>query len=346
MSLQKALDRFLPLIEAELQEVVQTSYRSLEPYYGMMRYHLGWTDENLRPVRASGGKRLRPVLCLLCCEAAGGDPWQALPIAAALELVHNFSLVHDDIQDGSRYRRGRRTVWDVWGVAHGINVGDGLFVLARLALDRMVGRDIPPARCQAATWIFDRACLALCEGQFFDMAFEDCPNVDLNQYLDMIQRKTANLFAASTSLGAMVATDDRKLLEGYSRFGEYLGMAFQIQDDILGIWGDERVTGKSAAIDVRDRKKTLPVVYALNHAEQRDWAQQLAKLYARPGPLDETSIRAVLDILDRLDARQYTEEMAEQYYQQALQSLEQVPMAYEAQSQLYELAASLVGRKT
>lgn len=345
MSLRQALDRFLPWIEAELQEIVQTSCQGLEPYYGMMRYHLGWVDDHLQPVRASGGKRLRPVLCLLCCQAAGGDPRQALPVAAALELVHNFSLVHDDIQDSSRYRRGRRTVWDVWGIAHAINVGDGLFVLARLALDRLNARGIPPAQCHAATFALDQACLALCEGQFFDMAFEERLNVDLNQYLAMIQRKTAHLFAASTLLGAMVATEDKAQLEGYRRFGEYLGMAFQIQDDILGIWGDERTTGKSAATDIRDRKKTLPIVYALNHPEKRDLAHQLMELYAHPGPLSETEIRAALEILDQVDARRYAEEMADQYYQQALHSLEQMPIAPEARSPLVELAASLVGRQ-
>jgi geranylgeranyl diphosphate synthase type I len=131
LSFQKALNELLPLIESELGRVTQVPHHSLTAYYGMMQYHLGWLDQELKPARADSGKRIRPVICLLTCMALGEHPELALPAAAAVELVHNFSLVHDDIQDGSPTRRGRRTVWDIWGAHHGINVGDGLFVLAR-----------------------------------------------------------------------------------------------------------------------------------------------------------------------------------------------------------------------
>jgi geranylgeranyl diphosphate synthase, type I len=352
MSLQEAFDRFLPQIEAELQDVVHAPHHSLTTYYGMMRYHLGWADENLQAIQAAGGKRLRPMMCLLCCEAAGGDPQQALPAAAAVELIHNFSLVHDDIQDGSHFRRGRRTVWDIWGAAHGINVGDGLFVLARLALCRLSDRatespqaeHVPLHRQRAAALALDRACLALCEGQYFDMAFEGRLDVDLDQYLRMIRHKTATLLAASAQLGAIIATDTPEWIDQYYRFGENLGMAFQIQDDILGAWGDERVTGKSAATDIRNRKKTLPVVYVLNHPNERNSARQLIDLYAREEPLDQPSIQTVLAIMERVGARQYAEEMAEEYYRQALRNLEQAGIANAPQAQLRELAASLLGR--
>lgn len=345
MSLQEAFDRFLPQIEAELQEIVRAPHHSQGAYYGMMRYHLGWADEALKPVQTNSGKRLRPMLCLLSCEAAGGDPQQALPVAASLELIHNFSLVHDDIQDDSRYRRGRRAVWDIWGKPHGINVGDGLFVLAHLALHRLEEWGMPLARRVAVSQTLDRACLALCEGQFFDMSFEDRVDVDLDQYLWMIGHKTAALFAASTQAGALLATDDGALVECYHRFGQNLGLAFQIQDDILGAWGDERVTGKSAATDIRDKKKALPAVYGLNYGPDRNAARDLARLYAQEGPLDEAGIQAALAILERVGARQYAEEMAEQYYRQALASLEQAGSGNTAQAHLRELAASLMGRE-
>jgi geranylgeranyl diphosphate synthase type I len=350
MSLQQAIDRFLPQIERELQAIVRAPHHSLEAYYGMMRYHLGWMGEALQPIQANSGKRLRPMLCLLSCEAAGGNPQQALPSAVALELVHNFSLVHDDIEDGSPLRRGRRAVWDIWGEAHGINAGDGLFVLARLALHRSGDRSFPLHRQQAAALALDQACLALCEGQYFDMTFEDRMNVDLDQYLWMIRHKTAALLAASAQLGAIAATDDADRIDHYRCFGENLGMAFQIQDDILGAWGDEQVTGKSAATDVRDKKKTLPVVYALNHANDRKAALALAGLYAPDGPLDEAGIQSALAILDRVGARQYAEEMAEACYLQALHCLDQTGPGQTrsektAQSHLRELAASLLDRQ-
>jgi geranylgeranyl diphosphate synthase type I len=343
--LSETLDRFLPQIETQLREIVRVPHHSLATYYGMMHYHLGWTDDAMQPVPARGGKRLRPVLCLLSCGAAGGDPQQALPAACALELVHNFSLVHDDIQDCSCYRRGRRAVWDIWGAAHGINIGDGLFVLARLAIHQMGRRHVPLDRIQAATLAFDKACLALCEGQFFDMAFQERLDVDLDQYLWMIHHKTATLFAVSAQVGAIVATDDAELIGHFYRFGENLGMAFQIQDDILGIWGDEHVTGKSVATDIRDRKKTLPVVYVLTHPDERTAAgQQLSELYSQTDALDESAIRSTLAILERTGARQYAETKADQYYHQALESLDQIGDENVAQAHLQELAASLMGR--
>lgn len=346
MSIKAAFDHYLPQIEAELQEIVRAPQSSLDVYYGMMRYHLGWLDETLAPVQIKSGKRLRPTICLLACQAAGGDPQQALPAAAALELIHNFSLVHDDIQDGSPTRRGRRAVWNLWGAAHGINVGDGLFVLARLALHRLAERGLPLARQMAAFEALDRACLALCEGQYFDMAFEDRLDVDLDQYLWMIRHKTASLLATSARLGAIVATDDAELMDRYYRFGGNLGVAFQIQDDILGAWGDPAVTGKSAAIDIRDKKKTLPVVYVLNHPEERASAWQLVDLYRQEGPFDEAGVELVLSILERAGARQYAEELAETYYRQAIQSLDETRIENAAQAHLRELAASLLGRAT
>jgi geranylgeranyl diphosphate synthase type I len=346
MSLQGAFGRFLPQIEAELQEVVRVPHHSLGTYYGMMHYHLGWADEALRPIQANSGKRLRPMICLIACEAAGGDVQQALPAAAALELVHNFSLVHDDIQDSSHFRRGRRAVWDIWGSAHGINVGDGLFVRARLALYRLVERGVPLSRCQAMMLVLDRACMSLCEGQFFDMTFEEQSEVDLEQYLWMIQHKTAALLATAAQMGAIVAIDDLRVADAYYRFGENLGMAFQIQDDVLGAWGDEQVTGKSAATDIRDRKKTLPVVYALKHAGQRDAAEELASLYARTGPLDETDIQSALALMDQVGAREYAEAVAEDYYRRAMHSLDETGIENEAQSHLRELAASLLDRES
>jgi geranylgeranyl diphosphate synthase type I len=345
MSLTDFLDRYLPQVEAELQEIVGPPDKLLEAYYGMMHYHLGWVDAAFREVHAKSGKRIRPLICLLCNQAAGGKPEQALPAAAAMELVHNFSLVHDDIQDGSRYRRGRQAVWDVWGAAQAINVGDGMFVLARLALHRLAAQGVPFDRQQAATLALDQACLALCEGQYFDMTFEDRLDIDLDQYLRMIGLKTATLLAASAQVGAIVAGAPPKIVDHYSAFGHQLGMAFQIQDDILGTWGDERVTGKSAATDIRDKKKTLPVVYTLNRSEEPHTAAQLIQLYSQEGRLDEGSILSTLDLLERMGARAYAEEMAAAYHRSALARLEQAGADGPAGAALRELAASLWRRQ-
>lgn len=345
MTLEQTTRQLLPLIDAELQAIAPSPQSDLAPYYGMLRYHLGWADQALQPIQATGGKRLRPLLCLLSCKALGGATTQALPAACAIELIHNFSLVHDDIQDRSLTRRGRRTVWAIWGMNQGINVGDGLFALAHLALHRLADRAVSASRQQAASLALERACLVLCEGQYFDMAFEDRLDVGLEQYLWMIHSKTAALLAAATRIGAIVATDDANVIEQCAHFGENLGMAYQIQDDLLGAWGDERVTGKSAASDIRDRKKTLPVVFALSQADDRQAARRLSDLYAREAPLDDGAIRAVLAILEAVGARQHAEKMASDYYHLALQKLDKAGLERAAQSNLRQLAASLLGRE-
>lgn len=343
MTLDAAMAKYLPLVESELAEVVDGPGAALKAYYGMMRYHLGWMDEALRPATTDSGKRIRPMLCLLACEAAGGDPEQALPAAAALELVHNFSLVHDDIQDRSRLRRGRRTVWDLWGPAHGINVGDGLFVLARLALHRMAGKGLEGDRQLRAMHTLDRACLDLCEGQFLDMSFEARVVVSLDEYLWMIRQKTASLLSASAAMGAIVATNSQGVVEGCARLGENLGMAFQIQDDILGIWGDETTTGKSAATDIRDKKKTLPLVYALS-GDHGPASEQLERLLDQPAPLGGADVQAILGILDDTGARERAEGMAEAFFRQALQSLDESGLSRRRQGPLRELATLLSKR--
>ena len=342
MSPKNAFERHLPLIEAELREVFATPHPHLTSFYGTMRYHLGWTDESFAPTTGGAGKQLRPILCLLTCQATGGDPEQALPAAAAIELVHNFSLVHDDIEDKSDLRRGRPTVWKVWGVPQAINAGDGLFALAHLAMQRLAARGVPPQRVLTALEILDQACLALTEGQYLDLSFETRLDVDVEQYLSMIRGKTAALFSAAAQLGPLVAGSDPASIARYRRFGQNLGLAFQIVDDILGIWGDPQVTGKPAADDIRQRKKTLPIVRALEE-EQKNEAKGLKGIYQQEA-IDEEAVEAALRILEKLEACRYAETMANDYYQQALAELNATGVENEAQDDLRELAAFLVER--
>ena len=342
MSLKSAFERYLPLVEAELHKTLDLSPPHLTSFYGMMRYHLGWIDQGFAPTTGGAGKRLRPILCLLTCQATGGDHEQALPAAAAIELVHNFSLVHDDIEDQSDLRRGRPTVWKVWGMPQAINAGDGLFVLAHLTMQRLATKGVLPRRVLTALEILDQACLALTEGQYLDLSFETRLDVDVEQYLSMIRGKTAALFSAAAQLGALVAGSNPASIARYRRFGQNLGLAFQIVDDVLGIWGDPQVTGKPSADDIRQRKKTLPIVRALEE-EQKNEAKGLREIYQRE-TIDEEDMEAALKILEGLGARQYTEAMADDYYQQALAELDAAGVGNEAQDDLRELAAFLVER--
>ena len=344
MNLQLIFDRYLPPLEQALRDTLLTPCSELELHYGMMHYHLGWVDENLAPVKGGSGKRLRPLLCLLVTEAAGGTMERAMPAAVALELLHNFSLVHDDIEDNSVTRRGRTSVWKVWGIPQAINVGDGLFAVTRLALVGLAERGVPSALALEAIRAFDAACVALTEGQFLDMSFEERVDVALDEYLQMIQGKTAALISAASCLGALIAGAPPAAVAHYARFGKYLGLAFQIQDDWLGVWGEEAVTGKPVGDDIRERKKNYPVVYALERLLAAG-DSRLSDLYRRDN-MDETTVRQVLNILDQVDAEKRTLEAAREYYDQALAALAETGIQNQTQTWLVEVANALLSRRS
>ncbi len=282
--------RYRALVDAELRAVVGDDPAAL---YRLMRYHLGWTDAAGADAAASPGKQLRSTLLLLVAELCGGDATRAAPAAAAIELVHNFSLLHDDIEDESAERRGRPTVWTLAGVPQAINAGDGMHALARLALHRLAAAGIDPARVLDAMRELDEACVRLVEGQHLDLAFERQAHVTRAEYLAMAAGKTAALLAASAAVGAIAGGADGERVRALRAFGQHLGMAFQAIDDVLGIWGDPAVTGKPAGDDLRTRKMTLPVIAALEAGGPA--AAALAAAYSRPAaPADDIAALARL----------------------------------------------------
>jgi len=344
MNLQPIFDRYLPPLEQALHDALPMPGPELRPHYGMIHYHLGWVDETLAPVAGSAGKRLRPLLCLLVTEAAGGPMERAMPIAVALELLHNFSLVHDDIEDNSTTRRGRPSVWKVWGIPQATNVGDGLFALTHLALVGLADQGVPSKRTLEAIRAFDAACVALTEGQFLDMSFEERADVTLDEYLHMIRSKTAALTRVASQLGALIAGAPPETVAHYARFGEDLGMAFQIQDDWLGVWGEEAVTGKPVGDDICERKKNYPVVYALQRLSTTG-DPRLANLYQRE-QMDETTVQKILDILHEVGAETRTMEAAGAYHEQALAALAATGIENQPQTWLAKVAHTLASRRT
>lgn len=329
--------RHLPVLEAELRDLLASVGPPYSDYYNMLHYHMGWLDEALRPQQGQAGKRVRPVLCLLACEAAGGAVEQALPAAAGIEILHNFSLLHDDIEDDSPTRRGRPTVWKLWGQPQAINAGDGMFALAHLALARLPARGVPTERAFELRQVFDRTCLALTHGQHLDMRFEERLDVTVDEYLAMIKGKTAALIAASTNMGALVAGVDGKTATSYQDFGHHIGLAFQIQDDILGIWGDADITGKSTSSDIQTRKKSLPVVYGLEKSPA------LRQLYASD-EIGPDQVAWVEQTLSELGARQMSEALASEHHRKALNALDQSGASGVAAQALREFAVSLLTR--
>jgi geranylgeranyl diphosphate synthase type I len=277
-----------------------------------MLYHLGLDSE-----RGKSGKRLRPLLVSLVFEALGGDGARVTPVGAAVELLHNFTLIHDDIEDQDPRRHHRPTVWSVWGVPQAINAGDGMYAMSRLAVQRLRERGFPAERVLDLAFLLDRTCVRVCEGQFLDIAFETRTDVTADRYRAMAARKTGALFAASTEGPAILATDDRTVHEQLSRFGAEFGHAFQAYDDLQGIWATSERTGKIEMQDLVKRKKTLPVAMAFERASDRVRAE-LEALFAPVAPLPQENVERIRAILEDQDVRPMIEREIAEHRERAL----------------------------
>jgi len=326
----------LPAIEDALRAAVADADGDrLGELYTMLAYHMGWQGEGSGP--KATGKRIRPLLLLINCEAAGGSWQAALPAAVAVELVHNFSLIHDDIEDDSPLRRGRTTVWKKWGVAQALNAGDAMFALAHLAILRLEATTSVATTLKAAN-ILEETCLKLTQGQYLDISYENRGDLTLEAYWPMVSRKTAALLSTCSELGALVAGVSEARQSCFSQFGHSLGLAFQAQDDLLGVWGDAALTGKSAESDLLTGKKSLPVLYGLG----------LDGLFARrwrEGLVLAEEVADLARLLEAEGARGYTQETVDHLTRQALEYLDEAGPQGEAGEALRELALMLVNRK-
>ncbi len=336
MNLKQHIEIMLPEIEAELQkQVARLDENRTRLFHEMLTYHMGWTGAGAD--KDATGKRIRPLMVLLATASCGADYRSALPAAAAVELVHNFSLVHDDIQDNSDKRRGRLTVWKKWGAPMAINVGDALFVISNQALLDLTKTYSADTVLRAASILQD-ACLDLTRGQFLDMSYEERSDLTIEDYFPMIGGKTSALLSACTHIGALLGGASATEQESYRQFGFHLGLAFQIQDDILGVWGDEALTGKSAASDLVEGKNSLPTLYGLGKqgAFAKRWKQ---------GAIRINEVKAVAKQLEDEGAKNYAEEIAAQETHQALEYLRRANPQGAADEAIFELANVLLNRK-
>lgn len=281
----------------------------------LLRYHLGWETEDGAPANG-GGKALRPVLCLAACEMAGGDWRAALPAAAALELVHNFSLAHDDIQDGDETRRGRPTLWRLRGVPAALTAGNAMLAAADRAMLGLRDQSPGPNAALAAAADLTAKRLEMIEGQYLDMSFEAAERVSADAYLDMIGRKTGALIESAMRMGALAANADRETARAFATCGRRLGVAFQVRDDYLGVWGDPAATGKAVGADIRRKKKSLPAVRLFDGAPPADRAW-LEETYRAP-EIEGERLDGVMAMLDRLGARDYVQRVAEEQAKEAV----------------------------
>ncbi len=338
----EAVDNSLmELLEKEIIEILDAREHS-RTLYDYMRYHLGWLDENLKPIDHYRGKRFRPILCLLVYYSLSGVYDKALPAAASIELIHNFSLIHDDIEDRDDERRHRPTVWKIWGDAQAINTGDGMHVLANLAALRLRDKIVTDSKVLEILGILNETVIVLCEGQYMDISFETRRDVTPAEYLDMIYRKTAALIESAVVTGAILATEDKSVIEDFRIFGRELGMAFQIRDDIIGTWCDTASTGKPQGSDIENKKKTLPVIYTFENCSP-DERSKLDEIYDKAA-LSRGDVEYVIKLMDSKGAYDYAVETASKYEKNALAALKRIKLDSEAEEKILNLKNFLIKR--
>ncbi len=307
--------------------------------HDMIRYHLGFAAAD-----GSGelkGKAIRSSLALFTTDALGGDPDEALPAAVSLELIHNFSLVHDDIQDDAGKRRGQASIQKKWSPSQAINAGDGLKDLSTLALTEL-GNGSSPAKDLAALDALSKYSLRMIQGQVSDLYFAEREEADVGGYLGMIEGKTCALLEAPFRLGAIYSSVDSA--SRLTSFGKLLGYVYQIRDDWLGIWGEPEESGKSAESDLVEKKMSFPVVYAVQNGEGRP-LERLKELYFRSEELNDSEVEEVRLALEEIGAKRATNERAKKYWEKAKYELENTALPGPAKSDMKGFGNFLLNRK-
>lgn len=299
------------------------------------RYVMGWEDHSGKPI-SGGGKRIRPALCLFAAELFGADPNVAMPGAVAVELIHNFSLVHDEVQDHDAERHHRPTIWALKGEGQAINAGD--FLISR-ALDALIKGAGPAERRMAALSVLNDAMARMIAGQWDDISFEGRASVSPEEYLEMVRGKTGALLGAPLAMGALLAGADEQEAARLQEWGETVGLAFQVHDDYLGIWGDPNLTGKSNTNDIARKKKTLPVVHGLSSSE----GQRLAAVFEQETLTDE-DVRAAVEVLEAVNSDAFTRAEGGRLVSRANDLLADFELPPDSLQQLRAVGAYLIDR--
>ena len=335
-----ALTRYHQAVQSEMR----AAFPDVElPIYDMARYALGWLDEQGNAASASG-KGARAALTMLGAAAITDDAdclRRATAGAAAVEIVHNFSLVHDDVQDGDVERRGRPTVWKVWGVAQAINTGDLMRELADAALRRALLHGATAESVIGAIRRLNQATMLMIEGQYLDLTFEQRTDVSVDEYLAMVERKTGAMMGVSLSIGATLAGASAAQADALDRAGKRLGRCFQMRDDWLGIWADPDALGKPTDADIRRRKKSYPILYTLDNAPAEP-RRELMEIYQRElgddVDLPEEQVDWVHHLLGEIGADEATDQAARAEYEAFRDELESASPRAEAVDDLEALA--------
>ncbi|MBL89669.1 MAG: dimethylallyltranstransferase [Actinobacteria bacterium] len=334
MKSPQVLNRVMELVEPELVNSVKKLSDELLP---VIEYHFGWKTIKGIEAPEDTGKRLRPSLAVLSAEAVGRDLEVAIPGAVAVELIHNFSLIHDDIIDGDKERRHRPSAWTAFSIEDALIAGDALHTLAF----QVLLEENTPESVQAARRLVD-ATTTMISGQAADMTFDDLPTVSFEECLKMEAAKTGALLGYSSSVGAILSGADEKTCNALEVFGYELGLAYQAVDDVLGIWGDPKITGKPAGNDLREKKKSMPVSIVLS-ANNSD-SEKLLEIFSTKEDLDEEEIVRASALIENAGGREATLEEADKHLKRAIEFLNNADIRKETFCELEEIAHFVVNR--
>jgi len=321
--------------------------KDFKSYIKYFENHLGVQKFDHQPVElyepisytlSLGGKRIRPVLTLMACELFEGDIESALPQAIAIELFHNFTLIHDDIMDNAPIRRGEKTVFKKWNANIAILSGDTLFALAYQYV-QLADKDILPEVLS----VFNKTAIEVCEGQQYDLNYEISNNVSVDEYIEMIRLKTAVLFGASLKIGALIGGAAQKDAENLYNFGLNIGIGFQLKDDLLDTFGDENVFGKKTGGDILSNKKTYLYLNALEVASEKE-KTELKKLYNKKNG-EKDKIEKVKSIFYRLNIYETANKEIDKYFEKGVQYLDKVNASKENKEKLLEVARKMINRE-
>lgn len=354
-------------VEEEIKSLLNQQSHFL--MYDMMSYFFGFLDENLKPISGYGGKRFRPGLCLMIAQMYDKRK-EALEVATAIEIYHNFTLIHDDIEDNDPMRRGRPTVWKVWGINHGVNTGDGQLILASLELSKIATRDA--GIFSIISSFLNKVFLEVVEGQFLDFTLADLPlgdkAVSENSYLTMIEKKTSVLVGAAAKSAGIISGVGAEEQEALWEYGVNLGLAFQLQDDLLSIWSDSEPVDKTKANDSYEQKKTLPVLKLYDTSEQTGKLKlndiyekkktlpiiriydtmepsdkiRLMQIYNQKRRLNIEEANKVVNWLNNSDAYDYTNKLIKYHADKARKSVDKLGVKEEDKKKLLEVIEALL----
>ena len=304
--------------------------------------YFGWEDKDL--VNSYLGKAFRPALCIALCDSLSGDINAALPCSISVELVHNFSLIHDDIEDNDKLRRHKPTLWTIWGIPKALITGNSILVLGNQKLEELLEYGISKEKLFFSQKLLTESYLKMMEGQFLDISFEKKSRISEDEYLKMIGLKTGALIECSVILGAI--SSNKKLsnteLQLISDFGKDIGLLFQIRDDILGVWGTDK-TGKPVGGDIKKKKKSLPIILTIN--SNSAYEKEINEIMEK-NEIHEDDIKKFLNIMDKIDIKNKCDDIAEKYLSKIRNTISNIPTSQEHKKTFNEITNFLMSRET